>query len=182
MASSLDELSSYLKEHKVTDGILKKKYTQNQIELLKRKGVFPYDYVTSLETLRETQLPEKAGFFSKLYNREIENSDYEHAKNVWETFSIRTLGEYSDIYLQTDVLLLADVFENFRDNCLKSYGLDPGHYYTTPGFSFDAMLKYTDVKLELLTDPDMHLFIEKGIRGGVSQCSNRYAKASNPYM
>lgn len=95
---------------------------------------------------------------------------------------MKTLGEYSDIYLKTDILLLADVFEQFREASLATYKLDPANYYTTPGFSWDAMLKYTKVKIELFTDIDMLMFVERGIRGGITQCSTRYAAANNKYM
>lgn len=89
------------------------------------------------------------------------------------------LGEYSDLYLKIDVLLLADVFENFRDICLKTYNLDAAFYYTAPGLSFDACLKYTSIKLDLLHDYDMLLMCEKGIRGGLTRASLRYGKANN---
>jgi len=92
----------------------------------------------------------------------IEDVEYEHAGKVWRHFNCQTLGEYSDLYLKIDVLLLTDVFENFRDICLQTYGLDPTFYFTVPGFSFDCMLKYTTMKLELLSDYDMLLMIEKG--------------------
>jgi len=96
-----------------------------------------------------------------------------YAINIWQRFSIQTLGEYSDLYLKMDVLLLIDIFENFRDICIKSYDLDPEHYYTLPGFTWDVMLKHTRVNFEVLTDIDMVMFIECSIRGGLSQCSNR---------
>ncbi|XP_044005500.1 uncharacterized protein LOC122850414 [Aphidius gifuensis] len=181
MPSSLDKLASYLED---CDKKMTRKYcnSEEEFQLLKRKGAYPYEYTDSFDKLNETSLPPKENFFSKLSNENISDSDYEHAIKVWDTFKIKTLGDYSDIYLQADVLLLADVFENFRKNCISNYGLDPIHYYTIPGYSFDCMLKCTEIELELLTDPEKYLFIEKGIRGGVAQCTNRYAKANNRYM
>ncbi|KAK3765304.1 hypothetical protein RRG08_027310 [Elysia crispata] len=110
----------------------------------------------------------------------ISDSDYTHAQRVWETFGCQTLGNYTDLYCRTDVLLLADVFENFRKTSQKQYGLDPANYYNSPGLSWDALLKKTRVELELLTDYDQHLFIEKGMRGGISMVSKRHARANNP--
>lgn len=183
MASSLDKLASYLPSDKKT--ILRTEFDvlgNDKRRLLERKGIFPYDYVDSWEKLNETTLPTREQFYSKLTETEIELSDYEFAQKIWNEFNIKTLGEYSDLYLKTDILLLADVFENFRQTCLNIYKLDPAHYYTAPGFSWDSMLKFTNVEIELLTDIDMLLFIERGIRGGISQCSGRHFKANNKYM
>lgn len=185
MPSSLDYLASILPSDKksITHSYLRgeKKYNDLQIKLLEHKGVFCYDYVDCMRRLDETRLPHKSKFYSSLNECHITAKDYNHAKNVWIEFDIQTLGDYSDLYMQTDILLLADIFENFRITCQNIYGLDPAHYYTAPGLSFDAMLKYTGVEIELLTDIDMLLFIENGIRGGVSQCSKRYASANNKY-
>ena len=181
MASSLEKLASYLDELK----IVRREFSQLSdaaFELLTRKGVFPYEYVDSFAKLDEKELPSREDFYSSLNDSNVSDEDYEHAKTVWREFNVENLGEYSDLYLKTDVLLLADIFENFRDNCMKAYGLDPAHYYTTPGFTWDAMLKFTKIQMELLTDLDMHLFVERGVRGGVSQCCNRYARANNKYM
>ncbi|KAB0790332.1 hypothetical protein PPYR_15326 [Photinus pyralis] len=114
------------------------------------QGIFPYDYVDSWERLNEPELPPRDAFFSNLKNEAVSEANYEHALNVWNTFNIKTLGDYSDLYLKTDVLLLVDIFENFRNTCIETYRLDPLHYYTAPGLAFDAMLKVTGVKLELL--------------------------------
>ncbi|XP_070153685.1 uncharacterized protein [Polyergus mexicanus] len=134
------------------------------------------------EKLHDTCLPPRESFYSSLTGDTVSESNYAHAENVWKRFSVRTLGVYSDLYLKTDVLLLADVFENFRNKCIESYGLDPAYYYTLSGYTWDAMLKHTNITFELLTDIDMVMFIERGIRGGLSQCSGRYARANNKYM
>ena len=149
-------------------------------QLLLRKGVYPYEFMDSWERFEAAQLPPKEAFYSKLSDEHISDSDYAHAQQVWKTFECRTLGDYTDLYSRPDVLLLADVFENFRKMCQKQYGLDPAHYYTSPGLSWDALLKKTRVELELLTDYDQHLFIEKGMRGGISMVSKRHARANNP--
>jgi len=181
--TSLDKLASFLNKDRMQ--ILQSQFKDISVEnfnLLTRKGVFPYEYVDDVEKLDETCLPSRESFYSSLNGDTITENDYAHAVNVWQRFSVRTLGEYSDLYLKIDVLLLADIFENFRDKCLESYNLDPAHYFTLPGYTWDAMLKYTKITFELLTDIDMVMFIERGIRGGLSQCSGRYAQANNKYM
>lgn len=183
MGASLDALSSILPSDKKT--ILRDEFvdlTPQQLNMLERKGVFPYDYVDSWEKLEVERLPEKDLFYSQLTETHISDEDYHFAKTVWDAFNIKNIGEYADLYMKTDILLLADIYENFRNCCLKIYELDPAHYYTLPGFSWDAMLKHTNVKIELLTDVNMLLFVERGIRGGISQCSKRHAKANNKYM
>ena len=150
--------------------------------LLTRKGVYPYDYVSSLDKLSETCLPPKEEFYSYLNDEDISDEDYQHAINVWNTFDCKTIKDYHNLYLKSDVLLLADVFENFRKTCLHHYKLDPAHYYTSPGLAWDACLKTTGQNLELLSDYDMLMMFEKGIRGGITHISKRYAEANNKYM
>ena len=112
----------------------------------------------------------------------ISEEDYQHAQRVWEEFRIHNLGDYHDLYLRTDVVLLANVYKAFRAKCLKHYKLDPAHFYTSPGLAWKACLKHTGNKLELLTDPDMLLMFERGIRGGITQVVRKYALANNKYM
>ena len=179
MASSLEGLVGNLGLEKLIET---RKEFGERVELLSRKGIYPYDYMNGIKKFSEEKLPPKEEFFSKLNDCNISDEDFDHAKRIWKEFGVKNLGEYHDLYLKSDVLLLADVFEEFRNVCLENYSLDPAWYYTSPGLSWDALLKYSGVKLELLTDPDILLLFEKGIRGGVSMILNRYGKANNKFM
>ena len=156
-------------------------YNENQYKLLIRKGIYPYEYMTIWDKFKETKLPLREAFYSKLNMAVVRDEDYEHARRVWKEFGLKDLGEYHDLYLKTDVILLENVFEEFRKVCLKNYGLDPAHFYTAPGLAWKTCLKKTRIRLELLLDPDILLLFERRIRGGITQSVNRWAKA-NPYM
>ena len=179
MNSSLDKLVSNLPKEsfKYTSEL----YKDKQFDLMCKKGVYPYDFMDSFEKFN-TILPSKEEFYNILNDEHITDEKYKHAKSVWNTFNLKNMGQYHDLYLKTDVVLLADVFENFRNTCFEYYKLDPAHYFTSPGLSFDSMLKMTEINLELMTDIDMHLFIESGLRGGISYIAKRYAKANNKYI
>ncbi|XP_071052135.1 uncharacterized protein [Onthophagus taurus] len=181
MALSLEKLGSFLEDNQC---VQIRKYFRNeeQFRLIHQKGVFPYSFVDSFEKLNLTALPDRSSFYNTLCDDSITEENYCRAQTVWNLFNCRTLGEYSDIYLTSDVLLLADVFENFRTISMKYYSLDPCHYFTAPGFAWDALLRMTGVKLELLTDIDMLRFFKNGIRGGLSMCTKRSAKANNKLM
>ena len=179
LLSGLEALVNNLPEDSFKN--LNKYFTPKQVKLLKQKGFFPYDYMDNIEKLKDPKPPPQKAFYSKLTGKGINNNNYEHVLRVWKTWNMKTLKDYLELYNETDVLLLADVFENFRDLCLKNYGLDPVYYYTTPGLAWDACLKMTNINLELLSDVDMLLMFEKGIRGGISIISNRYGKANNKY-
>ena len=180
MSSSLGALVNNLPKDAFKN--LLKYFTPEQAEILKQKGFYPYEYMDSEEKFNDKKLPPREAFYSKLSGRGISEKDYKHAWNVWNTFKMKTFKEYHELYNVTDVLLLADVFENFRDICLKIYGLDPVYYFTAPGLAWDACLKMTNIGLELLSDPNMLLMFEKGIRGGISIISNIYGEANNKYM
>ena len=154
----------------------------NKFIMLSRKGVYPYEYIDGWDKFNEKIMPSKELFYSNLTLENIIETDYAHANNLFKKFNINNLGEYHDLYVRSDTLLLADVFENFRQSCLKNYELDPAHFVSLPGLAWQACLKKTNVELELLTDYDMLLMVEEGIRGGICHAVQRYANANNKYM
>lgn len=154
----------------------------SKFQLLTRKGVYPYEYMDSWARFQEDSLPRKEYFYSSLTNENISEEDYNHACSVWKEFNIVNMGDYTDLYLKTDVLLLTDIFEKFRATCKQNYDLDPAFYLTAPSLSFDAMLLKTGVELELISDLNMISMIQNGIRGGVCLCPHRHAKANNEYI
>ena len=150
--------------------------------LLLRKGVYPYEYMDSIDKFNETELPSIDKFYSKLQKKHISDKDYAHAKKVWNVFGIKTLGDYHDLYVQADTAQLSDVFESFRSTCLKVYNLDPAYFVSTSSLLFQAMLKVTKAEIETFTDIDMILMTEKGIRGGLTQVVEKHAVANNKYL
>ena len=194
MQNSLPNLVDNLPELKVkeidNDLLIKRFYNTyelsendiNRFELLLRKGVYPYEYMDSWKGFHETELPSKDTFCSTLNLEDISDDDYAHAITVWNTFNISNLGEYHDLYVKLDTTLLADISENFRDKHIETDKLDPADFLTTPGLSWWACLKKTGAKLELLTDENMFLTYEEGIRGGIWNKVYSYAEANNKYM
>lgn len=175
LSKSLDTLTKSL--NKTTDFKLLHKEFGDRADLLKRKGIFPYHMIRCLADY-EQAFPSQDHFVG------VSDEDYDYARNIAETFGCNDLGEYSDLYLKVDVMILADVFEKFRDDCLSvnTYKLDPAHYLSAPSFSWDAMLKYLRVKIELISDMSMIAFLKRGIRGGLTQVSTRRAEARNHYV
>ena len=175
MNSLLDKLVTNLNDFKY----LSSAFSGEQLELFKKKSVFPYEDTNSFKKFKEDCLPDNVFFVNSLKDCGISEKHYQRVCDVWKVFKIKNLGEYHDLYLKTDVLLLCDVFEKFISVSLEDYGLDPCHYYSSPGRSWDAMLKMTGVKLEKINNIDIHLFLEKGMRSGISYISNRYSKSSD---
>ena len=161
------------------------KFCDNDLDkfiMLLRRGVYPYEYIDEWNKFNEKILPGKDSFYSNLTLANISETDYAHANNIFKKFNINNLGEYHDLHVKSDTLLLADIFENFRQSCLKKYELDPAHFASLPGLAWQACLKKTNVELELLMDYDMLLMVEEGIRGGICHAVQRYANANNKYM
>ena len=155
----------------------------NKFVLLLRKGVYPYEYMDSWERFNEKVLPSKKDFYSNLNMEDINDIDYRHANNVFKRLKLENFGDYHDLYVQSDTLLLADdICSNFRDMCVKEYELNSAHFLSLPGLAWQACLKKTKIELELLTDYDMLLMVQEGIRGGICHSIHRFAKANNKYM
>ena len=154
----------------------------NKFILLLRKGVYPYKYMDSWQRFDETSLPDKEAFYGNLNMEDITDADYSHGKTVFEYLINKNLGVYHDLYVQSETLLLADVFENFRNMCIKVYELHPANFLSALGLAWQTCLKKTEAKLELLTDADMLLMVGKGIRGGICHAIYRHAKANNKYV
>ena len=191
MNSSLDKLVKNLVDEDFE--YLVKEFGFKHLEILKQKGTYPYEYMNSFKRFNEEKLPARKYFFSstkkgkidedgKISDGHISIEDYLTCEKIWNKFKMKNMGDYHDHYLKKDALLLAHVFEKFIDTCLKHYELDPCHYFSSLGLSWDAMLKMADVKLEKISDIDEYYFIEKGSRGGISYIAKRYAKANNKYM
>ena len=146
------------------------------------KGVYPYDYMDDFNKFKEEGLPSIENCYSKLTSEDISHCNYNQAENVSKKIECKTIGDYHDLYLKSGVLILADVFENFRKTGKEYCNLDPAYYFTCPGFAWNAMLKMTYINLKLITDINMYQMVEKGLRGGVSYIANRYSKPNNKYL
>ena len=152
------------------------------IKLLTRKGVFPYEYLKHMDVLDETALPPREAFDSRLTGSEISEADYAHAQNVWTTFQCQTMRDYLELYLFTDVCLLADVFQTFRATSKEAYELDPAYFVSAPQLAWNAMLRFIKRPIQLISDAEMYRMIQPAVRGGICHASVRYARANNKYM
>ena len=184
--ASLDSLAGNLEDNDFKH--LLSEFLPNKLEILKRKDVYPYDWVDSYRKFIYPRLPPKESFYSSIDDGKrgkgdghISNEQYSHLKIVWKEFEFKIFRDFHNHYLKKEVLLLSDVFEKFISTSLKYYNLDPCHYFSSPVLSWDAMLKMTKIELEKISNPDMHLFVEKRMRRGISYINKRYSKANNNY-
>jgi len=190
LSSSLDGLVENLKKDCKDINELRNKFrntseafnNDDDFKFMISKGVYPYEYIDNFNKLYETKLPHRKYFYSRLNNTHIKPKEYARALQVFKHFNCKNIKDYHELYLKADVLLLSDIWYNFKKVCLTNYKLDPTYYYTAPSLSWDAFLKISEIELELITDYEMYLFIEEGIRGGLSQISKRFSKANNKYM
>jgi len=179
LSASLDHLVSLLLKSGKENFQHTAKY-MGDAEFLFQKGVFPYSYFTDRSKFQETHLPPIENFYNTLNDEPLSVDDYERAHKIWNFYNIQNLQEYHDHYLKSDVLLLTDVFENFRNSVYDKHGLDCLYFPTLPSLAWSMALKHTKVELDLITDSEAYLMIENAIRGGISTIANRYSKANNP--
>ena len=177
MASSLANLVNHLETMSHTHS-LKRRYKQVSDDVLRRKGVFPYTYFTSLETMQETVLPPIEAFKNDLTGEDCSTDDYQHAQRAWQEFECRSFGDYMLAYLRLDIHLLADVFETFRGQCLREDQLDPVHFVSLPHMTFQSAFKMTREKVDLLHDIEMYTLFERGIRGGLTFVNKHHIQYS----
>lgn len=159
-----------------------KHFPSHLLPLLRRKCVYPYDYMDGWEKYGEKKLPPIEDFYNKMNKETLTKEDYQHAKDVWQTSKVQSLGEYTDLYVKADCLMLADIFEKFRATFIKEYKLDPAWCFTLPGYGLEALLHTTKVQIELLTDINMVYMFQKGIRGGFACCTHKFSEARNKYL
>ena len=172
----------------------KQNWLMDHAHKLRQKGVFPYEYIDSGERLLETDLPTQEQFYDRLHDEPCSDEDYDRAEEVWNFFGCANLLQYLELYLNSDVFLLADVFENFRNISMKFYKLDPAHYLSAPQLAWDALLKYTDraapqipgvnplMEIQLQHDPEIYRMVQPALRGGICHAAYRHARANNKYM
>ena len=184
METSLSELASLLREKGIDKFHNMKRYLPEEktMHMMLRKGVFPYSYMDNEQRLKDTELPPKEAFYNDLTQSHIGDAEYSFARFVWDEMECRTFQDYMETYLATDVMLLADVFENFRTNCMNDYELDPAHYISSAQYTFDAFLRYSRCRLDSFRDVDHYLYTQSALRGGVSQISHRLSFANNKYL
>ena len=183
---SLDSHASHLENSDFK--CLSSEFSIDKLEILKRKDAYPYEWVDSYEKFNYQELLLTECFYSSLKdgkrdksNGHISEEEYLHLQNVWKEFNFNTFKDFHNHYLKKDVLLLVDTFENFISTNLKYYNLDPCHYFSDPGLSWDAVLKMTEIELEKISNPDIHLLIQKEMRGGISYVLKRYSRVNNKY-
>ena len=187
MSASLDSLvgnlrHSGIESFKITTSIFEEKYgeiNEKDLDILLKKSTYPYEYIDCFQKFEKKKLPKYEKFYSALNFSNVGQEKYNEAQYIWNRFNCKTIGDFHDLYVLLDTALLADIFNVFRKKTLKIYSLDPCHYYSIPSLSWNAMLKFTKVEIELLTDIDMYLFIEQNIRGGISQTVKRHSVANN---
>ena len=184
--ASLDTLAGNLQDSDFKH--LMSEFLEDKLKILRKKDACPYEWVDSYEKINYKELPPKEAFYLSIDDGKrgkgdghISDERYSHLKNVWNIFNFKTFKDFHNHHLKKDVLLLVDVFQKFIFTCFKYYNLDPCHYFSSPRLTWDAMLKMTKIELEKISNPDMHLFIEKGMRGGICYVSKRYGKANNEF-